>query len=195
MASQVIEKVSKAEFCRQAGFSSVRLKGLISAGLPLTRDRKVPLKRALAWIEQNVDPARRNNWSPTLHENMKCKPPHEGRPRSKAVSSRDETGQPETLPPPSLNDFRRQREAQKVAAGEIELAKARGELVERAAVRKFLADRARLERDQWISWASAAAGRLAGPLGVDAGRLFAAIEAEVRDQLRSLSSKPLEPEQ
>ena len=73
----------------------------------------------------------------------------------------------------SLNDFRRKREAQKVAAGEIELAKARGELVEKAAVKKFLADRARMERDQWIAWASAAAGRLAAGLGVDASRLFA----------------------
>jgi hypothetical protein len=78
----------------------------------------------------------------------------------------------------SLNDFRRQREAQKVQQGEIEIAKARGELVERAAVKKFIADRARMERDQWIAWSSAVAGRLAAGLGVDAGRLFGALEGE-----------------
>jgi hypothetical protein len=52
----------------------------------------------------------------------------------------------------SLNDFRRQREAQKVQQGEIEIAKARGELVERAAVsdihhrRKRPADAGRFSR-------------------------------------------------
>jgi hypothetical protein len=92
----------------------------------------------------------------------------------------------------SLNDFRRQREAQKVQQGEIEIAKARGELVEKAIVKKFIADRARMERDQWIAWSSAVAGRLAAGLGVDAGRLFGALETEVRDQLRRLAERPLE---
>jgi hypothetical protein len=91
----------------------------------------------------------------------------------------------------SLNDFRRQREAQKVQQGEIEIAKARGELVERAAVKKFVADRARMERDQWIAWSSAIAGRLAAGLGVDAGRLFASLEGEVREHLLRISERPL----
>ena len=34
----------------------------------------------------------------------------------------------------------------------LELAKARGELVERKAVKRFLAERARMERDSWIAW-------------------------------------------
>jgi hypothetical protein len=91
----------------------------------------------------------------------------------------------------SLNDFRREREKQKVQQGEIEIAKARGELVERAAVKKFIADRARMERDQWIAWSSAVAGRLAAGLGVDAGRLFASLEGEVREHLLRLSERPL----
>ena len=94
-------------------------------------------------------------------------------------------------PGESLNDFRGKREAQKVAAGEIELAKARGELVERAAVKKFLADRARMERDQWISMGecrgrtprSGAAWTLAG--------FSRALEGEVREHLLRLSERPL----
>ncbi|HEY8005258.1 MAG TPA: hypothetical protein VIE66_00265 [Methylocella sp.] len=75
-----------------------------------------------------------------------------------------------------------------MAAGEIALAKARGELVARADVRKFLADRARMERDQWIAWASAVAGRLA------AGRWQAFREfggGKVREHLLRLSERPL----
>ncbi len=93
----------------------------------------------------------------------------------------------------SLNDFRRQREQQKVEAGKIELAKAKGELVEKAQVRKFISDRARMERDQWIAWASAVSGRLAAQIGADAGRVFGVLEAEVREQLSRLSERPLSP--
>jgi hypothetical protein len=72
------------------------------------------------------------------------------------------------------------------------LAKARGELVERVAVKRFLSERARMERDSWLAWASAVSARLAASLGVDHGRLFAAIEDEVRAQLRYIAEKPIE---
>ncbi len=91
----------------------------------------------------------------------------------------------------SLNDLRREREKIKVDAGRLELARARGELIERAAVRRFLAERARMERDQWLAWASAASARVGAALGVDAGALFGALDAEVREHLRQLASKPL----
>jgi hypothetical protein len=80
----------------------------------------------------------------------------------------------------------------KIEHEKLELDKARGELVERKTVNKFLAERARMERDQWLSWASAVSARLAASLGIDHGRLFAAIEAEVRDQLCYLAEKPVE---
>ena len=177
MSPQRVEFVSKAEFYRKAGISRSRCETLVEAGLPLGKTGKVPLKRALAWVEANVDASRRSHW--------------QGDGRPKTAPDRAQFSQKQA-DPPSLNDFRRQREAQKVEAGALELAKARGELVARVDVRKFLADRARMERDGWISWASAAAGRLASACGVDAGRLFGALEAEVRDHLRSLSERPLE---
>ena len=92
----------------------------------------------------------------------------------------------------SLNDLRRERERVKIDQQKLELEKARGELVERKAVKKFLAERARMERDSWLAWASAASARLAAALGVDHGRLFAAIEDEVRAQLRYIAEKPVE---
>ena len=74
----------------------------------------------------------------------------------------------------------------------VELAKARGELIERKAVKRFLAERGRMERDSWLAWASAVSARLAASLGVDHGKLFALIEDEVRAQLRYLAEKPLD---
>ena len=79
----------------------------------------------------------------------------------------------------------------KIEAGKIALARTRGELVEQAAVTRFLSQRARQERDAWLAWASAAAGRLAAALAVDTGKLFALLEGEVRDHLRQLSREPL----
>jgi hypothetical protein len=92
----------------------------------------------------------------------------------------------------SLNDLRRERERIKIEQQKIELAKARGELVERKVVKKFLGERARMERDQWLSWASAVSARLAASFGLDHGRLFGEIEDEVRAQLRYIAEKPIQ---
>jgi hypothetical protein len=95
----------------------------------------------------------------------------------------------------NLNELRRQREQIKVVAGKIALAKARGDLVEQVEVTKFLSARARLERDSWMAWSSAAAGRLAAALAVDHGRLFTALECEVRLHLQHLSETPLQDQE
>ena len=91
----------------------------------------------------------------------------------------------------SLADLRRQREEVRIETSKLELAKARGELVERVAVKRFLSERGRMERDSWIAWASAVSARLAGDLGADHGKLFAALEREVREQLIFLSERSL----
>ena len=80
----------------------------------------------------------------------------------------------------------------KIEQQKLELAKTRGELVERKAVKKFLAERARMERDQWLAWCSTVSARLAASLGVDHRRLLAAIEDEVRAQLLHIAEMPLE---
>jgi hypothetical protein len=148
--------ITQAEFQRRAGLSASRFRKLKAEGLPLA-GKRVDYEEAVAWIEANVDPARRDNW---------------------------QNG--------SLNDLRRERERVKIEQQKIELARARGELVERKAVKKFLAERARMERGSWLTWSSAVSARLAASLGVDHGRLFAAMEDELRAQLRYLSEKPLE---
>ncbi|MGH6864876.1 MAG: hypothetical protein ACREDO_01540 [Methyloceanibacter sp.] len=92
----------------------------------------------------------------------------------------------------SLNDLRRERARVKIDQQKLELAKARGELIERKAVKKFLAERARMERDSWLAWASAVSARIAASLSVDHGKLFVAMDDEVRAQLRYIADKPTE---
>jgi hypothetical protein len=91
----------------------------------------------------------------------------------------------------SLNELRRQREQQKIEAARLELQKARDEVIEKTTVRRFIAGRAALERDAWLSWTSAVSARLAAALGADTGKVFGLIEAEVRDQLRHLAERAL----
>jgi hypothetical protein len=153
------ELVTKAEFGRRQKLGRTRVKQLVAQGLPV-EGGKVPMTKAVAWLDANLDKARQNNWNGG-----------------------------------SLNDLRRERESIKVDASRLQLARERGELVERAAVRRFLTDRARMERDQWLAWSNAAAARLASALGIDTGRLFTALEAEVRDHLRALAQRPIQDDE
>jgi hypothetical protein len=150
------ELVSQTAFMRRTGLGRSRLQRLIAEGLP-QRDGKIEAEKALAWIEANTDPRRKDNWQGDV----------------------------------SLNDLRREREQIRIEEGRLDLARARGELIERAVVRKFISERARMERDRWLSWASAVSARLASSLGADHGKLFAAIEGEVRDHLRQLAGEKL----
>ena len=70
---------------------------------------------------------------------------------------------------------------------ELELAKRRGELVERAAVDKAVFELARRERDSWLSWAAQSAPDLAAALGADEVAVFTELDAMVRRHLESLS--------
>jgi hypothetical protein len=92
----------------------------------------------------------------------------------------------------SLNSLRKEREQIRIEESRLELELRKGELIEKALVKRFIGARARMERDRWLAWASAASARLAGELGADHGRLFAALERETRDHLRQLAAEPLE---
>jgi hypothetical protein len=152
--------ISQREFGRRHHLSQTRVRALVAAGLPL-KNGKVQAARATAWLQTNVDPARRDHWNGNGAD-------------------------------ASLNELRRQREALKIEVGRLELEKAKGDIVDRAAVRKFIAGRAQMERDEWTAWVSAASARLAATLGVDTAKVFTVLETEVREQLRRLASKALD---
>jgi hypothetical protein len=164
------ELVSRREFGRRHRLSHVRVQKLVADGLP-TKDGKVRAKAAAAWLKRNLDHARKNNWRAT-----------DGRSAERRHGDHNV----------SLAELRRQLAQQKVEVGRIEIAKASGELIERAVVKRFITERAQMERDAWLAWSSATSARLAAELAVDTGRLFGLLESEVRAHLRALSDKPLE---
>jgi hypothetical protein len=145
------ELISQTEFQRRTGLTASRLRQLKAEGFPLV-GKRVDYEKAIAWVEANVDQARKHQWQ----------------------------------------SLRRRREELKIEAQQIELEKARGELIEREAVKRFISERGRLERDSWLAWVSAVSARLAASLGLDHRRLSGTLDAEVRMQLRHLADKPID---
>lgn len=74
---------------------------------------------------------------------------------------------------------------------ELALHERRGELVDRAETRRDVLTAARAERDAWLAWPMRRSAPIAAELGVDAGRVFALLDREVRDHLRQLADPKL----
>lgn len=94
---------------------------------------------------------------------------------------------PDTSAEPRADADRRNAVA-KADAAELELARRRGELIERADVKREVYELARAERDAWTGWAARVAPTLAAELGCDHGKLLAALEREVNEHLADLSA-------
>jgi hypothetical protein len=103
--------------------------------------------------------------------------------------SDDEDG--DTLELPASADFLEVRtfhERRKIDKLEIEIAKRRGELVERAAAEAMFFDLARQERDAWLGWPSRVAATMAAELGLDAKTLEAVLDRYLREHLTGLAA-------
>ena len=74
----------------------------------------------------------------------------------------------------------------------LETAERRGELVGREAVRRAIADRGRAERDAHQAWVMRTAPVLAAELGVDANRMFSALDKAMREHLAFLARTPVD---
>ena len=73
----------------------------------------------------------------------------------------------------------------------IETAERERRLVDRDAARREVLAAARAERDAHLAWVMRTSPVLAAELGVDAGRMFTALDREMREHLRQLSETPL----
>ena len=74
----------------------------------------------------------------------------------------------------------------------LETAERRGELVGRETVRRAIADRGRAERDAHQAWVMRTAPVLAAELGVDANRMFSALDKAMREHLAFLARTPVD---
>lgn len=102
--------------------------------------------------------------------------------------SDDEGG--DTLELPASADFLEVKtfhERRKVEKLQIEIAKRRGELVERAAAEAMVFDLARRERDAWMAWPARVSAQMAAELGVDARTLEGVMDRHLREHLAGLS--------
>ena len=65
--------VSKAAFAEELGVAKSRISQLVSMGLPLTNNGKVPRAEALEWYRANIDPNRRKAMTTRQLETPKAK--------------------------------------------------------------------------------------------------------------------------
>lgn len=98
------------------------------------------------------------------------------------------TGKAGALPPDSP---RAELERIKADRERLKLERETAALIDRKAAEKAIFERARAERDSWLSFVSRAAPDLAAELDADPARAFAALDRLVRDHLRDLSERPL----
>lgn len=164
------QALTKAAFAKARGIHASRVTQMLAAGLPVRRDGKIDVKAAEAWIAGNLDHGRRNGW------------------QGGADGQEADAG-------PTLADARRAREQLKAERERLALEKDKGELVPRGAVRRFLEARGRFDRDSHLSWCARIAARMSADFGLDAGKVHAFLEAEMRAHLRELSETPIPEEE
>jgi ribosomal protein L19E len=159
--------LSRRAFAKVIGVSETRIRQHIERGLPVTPEGKIDPDVAKRWLEENTDHQRKNGW-------------------------KGERRGPEG---PSLAEEKRSLERIKVQQAQLDLDRARGKLIDRDKVRRFLEARGRLDRDAHLAFVSRLSAMLAGEFETDPAQLHARLEAEMREHLRSLAETPVPEEE
>ena len=116
------------------------------------------------------------------------------RGRTPTIRVSDDDGTPDGLEIPAGADFMEVKtlhERRKVEKLEIEIAKRRGELVERAAAEAQFFELARQERDSWLAWPARVSALMAAELGVEPRLLEAMLDRHLREHLAVLADPDL----
>jgi len=155
---------SKADFAARVGLTRGRISQLIAEGLPVQADGKINVEAGLSWMENNLDPDRRN----------------------KGGVARPEGGGP------SLAEARRLHLIVQVQRAKLALEQERGTLINADEAVNTVFARARAERDAHIAWVQRSAPLIAGELGADPNKTFAVLDRLMREHLEQLADTPLE---
>ncbi len=158
------ETLSKKAFAAHLGVTQARISQLIEAGLPVRPNGRIGVDEGVAWYTANVDPNRAKG-SPPAREKGKPVPPDS--PRAE------------------LERIKADRER-------LKLDRERADVIDRKAAEAAIFERARAERDSWLSFVSRAAPDLAAELDAEPAQCFATLDRLVREHLRDLSERPLE---
>jgi len=154
---------TKTNFAARVGLTKGRISQLVAEGLRVRADGRIDVAEGLAWIETNLDPARRYKG---------------GAP---SATTRNAT----------LAEAKRLHEIVKVQRAKLAYERERGELVETAAATRTVFARARAERDAHMAWVQRTAPLLAAELGADPRATFAALDRMMREHLEHLADLPL----
>jgi len=156
--------LTQRELAKTLGVKDEAVRKWRAAGLPMRRigrTWRATEAEVRGWLEKH-----RNDPEPTADKPAR-------RPRARGAEPRAEA--------------ERRAAVAKADAAELELARRRGELIERDVVRREVFELARAERDSWQGWAARAAPILAAELGVDHAALLTALEREVDNHLADLA--------
>ncbi len=155
---------TKSAFAARVGLTKGRISQLVAEGLPVRRDGKIDVDAGLAWIENNLDPARRNKGG------------------AAAVTAKSAT----------LAEARRLHEIVKVQRAKLAFEREKGLLIDAEAAERTVFARAKAERDAHIAWVQRSAPVMAAELGVETGLVFAVLDRLMREHLEHLAATPLE---
>lgn len=183
------ELITQAEYARQRGLN----KSTISRQV---RDAIIPTHGERRLIDPaEADEARRTKTDPTRGRHKPKAPPAE----KKQAPQRDVRPVPSTPSPraktsdsASFADARAYGQELKNQQAEIELARLRGELIDRDAVRKAMAELAQAAVSAWIQWPARVYAEMAAELGVDGATLHQSLDRHVRQYAEEISRAPVE---
>jgi phage terminase Nu1 subunit (DNA packaging protein) len=58
----------KTDFAKLTGVTPARVSHWVKAGIPVTPNGRINVEEGMKWLDENVDPARRENWSRTFDD-------------------------------------------------------------------------------------------------------------------------------
>lgn len=163
--------ISTADFARKVGLTSGRISQYKRAGMPVLADGSIDAAAAEAWMDENIDPARRRR-RPAAAPGLLDQAPATGRPA--AV-------------PPEYTSVRTEHERLKHELTALQLARERGELVSRAEVERTVFALARHYRDASQNFVIRLAPLLAAEFDADERGMLAALDRHMREHLAELA--------
>ena len=160
--------LTQAALAREVGVSKQRIGHYVTRGMPVRPYGKVWRQPAVDWIAAHV----------ASEERPAVPPP--GRPAASGGAQALGEGT-------SYGEARRAHEVLKAQRMRLEVGRLQGRLLERDEVVAEVFEMARRYRDSWLNWPARVAALLGARWGVDALRVQADLDAEVRTQLTALA--------
>jgi len=154
---------TKTAFATRVGLTKGRISQLVAEGLPVRGDGQIDVALGLAWIEDNLDPSRRNKGGTVA-------------PARSGIT---------------LAEAKRMHEIVKVQRAKLAFEREQGQLIETVSATRTVFARARAERDAHMAWVQRTAPLLAAEVGADQRATFAAMDRMMREHLEYLADMPL----